>query len=265
VIAGLCDGKSECEYWKGSDPRDVTPTKQQCRSVHYVDYQCHDEPVRSLRQEGQESFRGSIKIDCNSSAFLQADSMPYGIQVIHATYGANQHAKFGNTTIPVQALCDGRLECTFTIEVTQIGDPAVGQAKTFELAYRCGKELSSRWITLPAGAGNGDRAYLDCRSSLKPVANAIAVDWATYGANCGASFGNAGYLARSLCDGRESCDVAALVPLLRDPAPGCEKSLDLQYRCGQRGIARSYQALSAPLAGLTSEAPLICPARANSG
>ena len=54
---------------------------------------------------------------------------------------------------------------------------------------------------------------------------------ATYGANCGASSGNATAAVRAACDGRKFCDYRVDVNALGDPAPGCGKSFTVEYQC----------------------------------
>ena len=51
------------------------------------------------------------------------------IRVVAGTYGGNCQAPHGNKTEHLAAACNGRTDCTYKIDYTVIGDPAVGCGK----------------------------------------------------------------------------------------------------------------------------------------
>jgi hypothetical protein len=64
----------------------------------------------------------------------------------------------------------------------------------------------------------------------------IEVLQATYGSNCGADRGNATRNVAGVCDRTATCDYRVDVTRLGDPAPGCAKQFDVDYRCSS-GLA----------------------------
>lgn len=82
------------------------------------------------------------------------------IRVSAATYGANFGAQWGNATWSVQRQCDGRSTCDYYVNVSELGDPAYGRPKDFEVRYSCNDGQERRVYI--AGEANGQRAYLSC-------------------------------------------------------------------------------------------------------
>src|SRR4029450_7882634 len=60
----------------------------------------------------------------------------------------------------------------------------------------------------------------------------ITVVEATYGANAGATRGNATKDVASTCNGKQSCEYVVDVNKLSDPVPGVVKDFIVVYRCG---------------------------------
>jgi hypothetical protein len=233
VFREACDGKTECAYQKGSDTRDQLPPNPSCKPVYLVDYQCPGEPVRSVREEGRETFDGLFRINCRASSFLARDPAPYGIQVAYATYGGDAGV-IGNATTPIAALCQGRMSCDYVVDGAKLGGPANGLPKALEVAYRCDRELATRVVTLP-DADNGATLHLDCATPLAPVSNPITAAVATYGGECGAAPGNSQYLLATLCEGKERCTLPPMGSILGIAAPACAKDLKVDFRCSADG------------------------------
>jgi hypothetical protein len=86
------------------------------------------------------------------------------IHVAEATYGDNcqsyvtpaqfpNWARPGNVTAAVAAACDRtRGSCLFTVDVTKLGDPAIGCGKEFLVTWRCGSDQTIHEAYLPAEA-----------------------------------------------------------------------------------------------------------------
>jgi hypothetical protein len=68
------------------------------------------------------------------------------------------------------------------------------------------------------------------------TAGRILIDGATYGAACGQKDGNATASLRTLCDGQPRCEVAldAAALIGADPAPACDKDLEVRWSCNGR-------------------------------
>ncbi len=75
----------------------------------------------------------------------------------------------------------------------------------------------------------------------------IKVLSATYGGNCGAPLGNTTAIVRKACNGLTTCDYEVKASILGDAAPGCGKSLSVEYLC-----MPSAQSLRAEIPGSTT-------------
>lgn len=81
--------------------------------------------------------------------------------ILSASYGVNCSAGlYGNQTANLRVPCQGQSSCTYTVVTRDIGDPAVGCAKTYEVYYTC-NEISLNIKTLSAEA-NGKTLTLQC-------------------------------------------------------------------------------------------------------
>lgn len=90
-----------------------------------------------------------------------------GLKLISATYGANCGAKLGNATQSVKRTCNGKESCSYKVDVTVLGDPAGGCAKSFIVEYTCGTD-GRRTGEAPAEAGFGSQVFLTCASDTTP-------------------------------------------------------------------------------------------------
>lgn len=87
----------------------------------------------------------------------------------------------------------------------------------------------------------------------------IRVIAATYGRNCGASYGNVTNHLAEICDGKGICEYVIEVRVIGDPAPGCAKDYFAEWQCGhdpERG-GMSVR----PGAGTGTRILLRCPVR----
>jgi 4-amino-4-deoxy-L-arabinose transferase-like glycosyltransferase len=84
------------------------------------------------------------------------------LKVLRATYGANCGAPPGNATQAVQRECDGRSRCNFVVNVQDLGDPATGCAKEFEVEWQCDDRADKSAFTVHAEAGFGSVALVKC-------------------------------------------------------------------------------------------------------
>jgi peptidoglycan/LPS O-acetylase OafA/YrhL len=151
--------------------------------------------LESMRTELVTPFRASLVFSGASIAFLAAivvagqtvrsnyvaakvHRLWYGnrleISVDAATYGLNCSnfsvpANFpklttrGNVSDAVKRFCDGQTQCKFTVNVLNIGDPANGCGKEFEVEYHCTDSDVRKSALLPAEA-NGKTLTFDCQS-----------------------------------------------------------------------------------------------------
>jgi hypothetical protein len=88
------------------------------------------------------------------------------IRVQDATYGGNVGASYGNATRSVSRQCDGRSSCDYYISVNELGDPAWGQAKDFQVRWACGNGRPLSQYVRPEA--NGQHVYLACSSNPPP-------------------------------------------------------------------------------------------------
>jgi hypothetical protein len=84
------------------------------------------------------------------------------IKVISATYGRNCRAPYGNATNHLAQICDGKPTCEYVIDVTVIGDPAVGCAKDYFAEWQCGHYPERLTTSARPEAGGGTRIVLRC-------------------------------------------------------------------------------------------------------
>ncbi len=84
------------------------------------------------------------------------------IEVLEGTYGANCGARVGNATPRLVAKCNGRTACSYTVNVGELGNPAVGCAKDFIARWRCGRDSTVHTSSVAPEAGLGRVADLRC-------------------------------------------------------------------------------------------------------
>jgi hypothetical protein len=90
----------------------------------------------------------------------QAPGVTANISVTSASYGQSCKAPKGNETQPLQAACNGKTSCQYTVDYKVIGDPAPGCGKDFAVQWTCGTGPGGS-ASLPAEA-TGGKLNLSC-------------------------------------------------------------------------------------------------------
>lgn len=81
------------------------------------------------------------------------------IRIRSAIYGANCTRRPGNETNDVARFCNGRANCSYTVDAARIGDPAYGCRKDFRVQYVCRGRLAQAYL---APEANGKTLRLRC-------------------------------------------------------------------------------------------------------
>lgn len=84
-----------------------------------------------------------------------------GINVIAGSYGINCGASHGNKTNHLASQCNGKDRCSYKIDYTVIGDPAVGCGKDYIAEWQCGSG-PTKSAKANAEAGFGSVIVLTC-------------------------------------------------------------------------------------------------------
>ncbi|HKN22082.1 MAG TPA: hypothetical protein VJX73_11725 [Terracidiphilus sp.] len=97
------------------------------------------------------------------------------ISVVSGTYGGNCKAPVGNKTSFLAKACNGQTECNYKVDVSTIGDPAVGCRKDYVAKWRCGSSAAIHSATAAPEAGYGSIVKLACAatSSSPAITGAI--------------------------------------------------------------------------------------------
>ena len=99
---------------------------------------------------------------CMATAPSAVPEGPPVIQVVAGSYGENCKAPHGNKTEYLRQACDGQQVCSYKIDYTVIGDPAVGCAKDYVAEWRCLAGAAVRKASAPPEAGYGKVIELRC-------------------------------------------------------------------------------------------------------
>lgn len=165
--------------------------------------------------------------------------IPPVLTIKRATYGENCRGRGGAGSAPasheqtrnLQAACSGQNVCRYTVDHNQIGDPAVGCAKSYSVTFGCASSL--------AAEASGQAIGIRCS------AGTIRVTRATYGGNCrgrgdGSSRPASHDQTQSMggaCNGQQDCSFLIDHGALGDPAVGCAKDFRVWYDCVGAGAA----------------------------
>ena len=104
-----------------------------------------------------------------------------GILVVGATYGGNCGAQRNNVTEQLASSCNGRDECSYTVDYQVLGDPVPGCVKNYEANWRCGNNptvRNTRTTAQQGEAGFGVVVSLSCAAGLAPAAAYKAINLA---------------------------------------------------------------------------------------
>lgn len=223
------------------------------------------------------------------------------IAVMEASYGLNcrdfpepatikKWTDPGNVTGPLKRACDGQPLCSYTVNASELGDPASECGKDFSVEYRCirpsaanatdGKtrseflapEAHGKVVNLGCGEETSPPRSAAITSSEDVRANSehakgIDVVTATYGLNCRdfpvppdvpkrTTPGNVSEAVKKACNGRDRCSFAVDHYKIGDPARGCAKDFAVQYLCPS-STEPKIATLDAEAEGKTAE--LACP------
>lgn len=164
----------------------------------------------------------------------------YGMRIQSATYGGNCGAQYGNVTWSVQNRCNGSVNCQYTVNVNEIGDPAYGCAKDFNIEYRCPNgQMKTSYLS---GETNGKTLYMQCTGGGGGGNyNRIRVISATYGGNFPEiPRGNVTYDIARECNGRNYCQYLISTNKIGDPKQGWSKDYRVEYTCNGRDRRQAY-------------------------
>jgi peptidoglycan/LPS O-acetylase OafA/YrhL len=173
-MQSACDGLSVCDFVVDvAKLGDVAPG---CGKDFTVSFLCA--PNRELSRiqiPGEAGFKSVAHIDCSAtpvhsqaSPSGQATASPQGKVVargmsgLSATYGSNCGARVGNATQSVAAACNSRSNCSYSVSVERLGDPAPDCGKDFVVLYSCLSENVTRRQEVPGEAGFGTIVDLSC-------------------------------------------------------------------------------------------------------
>ncbi len=92
---------------------------------------------------------------------------PNEVNVLTAWYGQSCGTAHGNVTSHVKASCDGKVACTYNVNLQVVGDSAPGCRKNFIVLYACTGQSDARLAQLP-GEASGNSVAISCQS---PVMN----------------------------------------------------------------------------------------------
>jgi hypothetical protein len=90
------------------------------------------------------------------------------ISVVAGTYGGNCGVRRGQHTGSLAETCNGKLECSYRIDVKVLGDPSFGCGKSYLAEWRCGAKGKVHTATAPAEAGLGAVLTLACPPLPEP-------------------------------------------------------------------------------------------------
>jgi peptidoglycan/LPS O-acetylase OafA/YrhL len=302
ALAAACDGQESCDY--SVEVARLGDPAAGCSKDFTAEYACMPgNASQTALLPAEAGFGSHALLACTATAQAAAPpigaaalrtglAMPVaplptthpatGIDILSATYGGNCNAPSGNATADIRGYCGGKASCSYSVEVSRLGDPANGCQKDFTAEYACMPGSVAQTTTLPAEAGFGSHALLSCTAAAQaaappngaasprtglamPVAplptthpaTGIDILSATYGGNCNAPSGNATADIRGYCSGKASCSYSVEVSRLGDPANGCQKDFTVAYRCPGNPAALD-RAVPAE-AGFGASVELSCP------
>ena len=153
AFGGQCNGQQACDVdlkrWRQT-------TKDACSAATYhAEFRCGDGPARIVRQESEDRFGGTFRLDCKLQDRWPRDGLPYGISVADARFGGQGGNPMGLFTLRTKAFCDGLTACNYTVK------PPDGAAETgdFSARWYCGSK--EKTLRMP-DASNGTRVQLVC-------------------------------------------------------------------------------------------------------
>jgi hypothetical protein len=158
------------------------------------------------------------------------------IQIHEAFYGANQDPT-GNVTPTAASIIDGKESIQFRVDYRQLGDPAPGKLKSFELKWTCSN----------APAKVEQQLVMDDTRQVLPLGCAagatLKVVEATYAGNLlpHSKPVDVTHAFKSECENLMACHTLINNTQLGDPAPGVGKTLKVNYSCAGNPDLHTYE------------------------
>jgi hypothetical protein len=129
-----------------------------CEKDFSVTYRCQsDEPPRTTTIAASAAGK-TVELDCNPPPSDPSS----GLDIHSATYGGNCGVAQGNATRDLALSCNGKTECTYSVDVRRLSDPTPGCGKDFVASYSCAPDATILRKDLPAEAGFGSVLSLSC-------------------------------------------------------------------------------------------------------
>lgn len=145
-----CNGETDCTYVV--DVALLGDPAGGCAKDFSIDYICApNKAPRRVALPAEAGLKSRARLQCHA-----------GIMINSATYGRNCGVPAGNATDRLRATCDGQSECSYVVDVSELGDPAPGCGKDFTVEFTCGADDTSRRLVLPGEAGLKSVAQLQC-------------------------------------------------------------------------------------------------------
>jgi hypothetical protein len=119
---------------------DRTPSQHAYRSAE--EWVVYEKTVKSFADSHRPAHMHNIQPNTQDNVpvgwlYVPPEIITEGIIIVEATYGANcsKGITKGNVTDTISSLCDGKKEVQFEVNVNELGDPAPGLEKDFDLTW----------------------------------------------------------------------------------------------------------------------------------
>ena len=159
--AAKCTGQVTC----GATGPLLGPTDPSPGCLKNIDiaYHCGDDSTAKTVHIGGEAGGLPWSLTC----------LP-AMHIVSASYGANCGAPVNNATAAIAAACKGK-EPECTIKPSDLGDPASGCGKDFDVKYTCGPDPAVIELNLKAGTYEGESRSLMCNLPKTPYAKKACI------------------------------------------------------------------------------------------
>ncbi|XP_003728290.2 rhamnose-binding lectin [Strongylocentrotus purpuratus] len=253
IVGNLCNGQTRCTVVATNsvfgDPcvgtykyLEVNYTCQRRNDIIPTEPTCENRSDCNTERTCEGS---SLSLSCSSGSVVNIISANYGRTTGPETCphsSIRTTACFASNSLNIVGnICNEQTSCTVLATNSVFGDPCVGTYKYLEVKYTCKPGPVSNMKRICEGGS----INLSCPSHT-PV---IVISKAMYGrqvpgsdfcphisiqtTNCAAP--NSLATARSACQGRSVCTMAASNQIFSDPCVGTYKYLEMEYTCARRG------------------------------
>jgi hypothetical protein len=156
-----CNGKPDCTYLV--DVERLGDPAGGCGKDFEAAFFCSSRPTMQHAKLAGEATSKVVTLSCARDTGAEAEKRhSEGLDIRSATYGGNCGAPRGNATQDVATSCGGKADCTYSVSVDKLGDPASGCSKNFVVSYLCAPSLSVLEKELAGEAGFGGVLNLSC-------------------------------------------------------------------------------------------------------